>query len=268
MERECKTLNLDECRTRADCSTRKKPKSDELMCLKKAVRAAKEEKPVVARKEAAKPRAASMTAAHKAQILDARAKLPFVSSNSNGSFCVGMTEKDCGKAKVACLWNKEAKDGTKAHCGRRPHGTKADMDALHEFNAFNYNKYREDLEEVEKPRELTPEEIKQARWARAAASANANAAAARAARKGMTDLCAGMVETDCKKPSVQMACKWTKPSKDGKRKGFCGKRTDSNLESAATAKEMAKKFAELDKKKVALLYGGKSDPVLRLFYGY
>jgi hypothetical protein len=170
-----------------------------------------------------------------------------------------MNQLDCDKAKTACNWTKESADGKrKAHCGMRTHGTKYEsMDALRAFNAKTYK---------EEPRELTPEEIKQARWAKAAASANANAAAARSARKGFDELCAGLKETDCKKPSVQMSCKWTNPSGDGKRKGYCSKRTDSNLQSAVTKKEMDKKFAELDKKKVS--YGGESDPVLRLFYGY
>lgn len=120
MNRECKILNLDECRTREDCSTRKKPKSEDLTCVKKAVRAPKlEEAPPLVRKASIVPKAPRMTAAHKADILEKRAKLPF---GKNGSFCVGMTESDCGKAKTACHWIKEASDGTKAHCGKRTEG--------------------------------------------------------------------------------------------------------------------------------------------------
>ena len=259
MNRDCKTLNLDECRTRADCSTRKKPKSEDLTCFKKAVRAPQlEAAPTLVRKASIVPKAPRMTAAHKAEILEKRAKLPF---GKNGSFCVGMTEADCGKAKTACNWTKESADGKrKAHCGMRGETKYESMPDLRAFNARRYQ------EEVQAARELTPEEIKQARWAKAAASANANSAAARSARKAFDELCADMKETDCMKPSVQMSCKWSKASSDGKRKGYCSKRTDLNLESAATKKEMDKKFAELDKKKVS--YGGESDPVLRLFYGY
>ena len=250
MNRECKTLNLDECRTRADCGTRKKPKSDDLMCVKKVVRAPKAAAP---KAEAAK---------------DPR-------KGKSGSFCAGMTEEDCGKAKTACLWIKKSADGKitgNPYCRARPETSYKGMDELSKFNAFNFKKYEED-EKADQPKiELSENAKRAARWAQAYNSSNANVAAARAARKGMTDVCAGMTEVVCKKPSVQVACKWTSASDDGKRKGYCGKRTDSNLQSKDTAKEMAKKFAELNKKKVAygenVVHGGKSDPVLRLFYGY
>ncbi len=56
-----------------------------------------------------------------------RPKLAF---GSKGSLCVGMTESDCGKAKVACQWVKGSADGKrKAHCSRRAE-TKYDMGKL------------------------------------------------------------------------------------------------------------------------------------------
>ena len=271
MERDCKTLNLDECRTRADCGTRKKPKSDDLMCFKKAVRAPKQDvPPPLVRKAAVAPKAPRMTAAHKAELRDDRPKLAF---GKNGSLCAGMTETDCGKAKTACNWVKESKDGTKAYCGMRTHGTKYEgMPELSKFNAFNFKKYKDDEKADEPKIELSENAKRAARWGQAYNSSNANVAAARAARKGITNICAGMTEVVCKKPSVQVACKWTKASADGKKKAYCSTRTDSNLTSTETAKEMAKKFAELNKKKVAygenVVHGGESDPVLRLFYGY
>ena len=258
MDRDCKTLNLDQCRTRADCGTRKKPKSEDLICVKKGVRAPKlEAAPALVRKASIVPKAPRMTVAHKAELRNDRPKLAF---GKDGSLCAGMNVTDCSKAKTACHWIKEASDGTKAHCGRRGDTKYESMKDLRAFNARRYQ------EEVQAARELTPEEIRQARWAKAAASANANAATAAASRKGFAELCSGLKETDCMKPSVQMACKWSKASVDGKRKAYCSERTDSNLLSAATKKEMDKKFAELNKKQVS--YGGKSDPVLRLFYGY
>jgi hypothetical protein len=239
MNRDCKTLNLDECRTRPDCSTRKKTKSEELTCVKKAVRAPKlEAAPALVRKTSIVPKAPRMTAAHKAELRDARPKLAF---GKNGSLCLGMTETDCGKAKTACNWIKESADGKrKAHCGMRTHGTKYEsMDAL---SAFNSKKYEEE------PRELTPEEIKQARWAKAAASANSVPRSA--LPFGKDSLCVGMKETDCVKSKP---CQWTKQSKDGKRKAHCGRR----IEDKSTV------F-----KGVGTKVGGESDPVLRLFYGY
>lgn len=241
MNRECKILNLDECRTREDCSTRKKPKSEDLTCVKKAVRAPKlEEAPSLVRKASIVPKAPRMTAAHKADILEKRAKLPF---GKNGSFCVGMTEADCGKAKTACNWTKESADGKrKAHCGMRGETKYESMPDLRAFNARRYQ------EEVQAARELTPEEIKQARWAKAAASVNS--VSRPALPFGKDSLCVGMKETDCVKSKP---CQWTNQSKDGKRKAHCGRRT----EGKGTVFQG-----------VGTKVGGESDPVLRLFYGY
>lgn len=225
MNRDCKVLNLDECRTREDCSTRKKPKSEEVVCYKKPVRVPKEEKPVVPIRSStnvSKVVAPRMTAAKKAAILavnsSARPKLPF---GKDGSFCVGMSETDCGKAKTACMWTKESKDGKrKAHCSRRSE-TKYNSNTLKALNTKKVS-YGDDEEEYVAPveRELTAEEIKQARWARAAASVNS------AARPKLPfgkdgSLCVGMSEKDCVKSKP---CMWTKASADGKRKAHCGRR--------------------------------------------
>jgi hypothetical protein len=251
MEPECKTLKQpcperctsvkpDKCRAKSGQAVGYVPKDK------------RPTKPVAAAAAAAaKPRAASMTAAHKAQILDARPKLPF---GSKGSLCVGMGKSDCDKAKVACHWISESKDGKrKAHCGRLGETDYKSMNTLRPLNTFNYHE-DEDDEKADQPI-VNPRR-----------SAAANVEPARAPRMTMTDLCAGMVETDCKKPSVQMACKWTNPSKNGKKEGYCGKRTDSNLESAPTAKEMAKKFAELDKKSVVYAQNGGKLQLGRYFY--
>ena len=259
MERECKTLNLDECRTRADCSTRKKPKSDDLMCFKKPVRAPKQDMPpALVRKAAVAPKAPRMTAAHKAELRDDRPKLAF---GKNGSFCVGMTEKDCGKAKVACQWTEEATDGTKAHCGRRPHGTKADMDALRKFNTFNYEKYGDDSDEddekygepIVNPRRSANDAAHKA----AILEKRAKLPFVRNSSKG--SFCVGMTEKDCGKAKV--ACHWIKASADGKREAHCGRRvqTDYDMDSVENVNSKSVAYAQ---------NGGKSDPVLRLFYGY
>jgi hypothetical protein len=214
MNRECKILNLDECRTRSDCATRKKPKSEELMCYKKPVR---EEKPVVQKpiSNTPKVRAPSMTAARRAAILATenvqRSKLPF---GKEGSFCANMTEKDCGKAKIACHWIKESADGKrKAHCGRRTETKYDSMNALHTFNSKKYQ---------EEPVEMSPEEIKQARWAKAAAAVNTMERPKLPFGKDGS-FCVGMSETDCGKAK---SCRWTKASADGKRKGHCGRRAE------------------------------------------
>jgi hypothetical protein len=238
MNRDCKTLNLDECRTRADCSTRKKTKSEDLTCVKKAVRAPKQEAaPALVRKASIVPKAPRMTAAHKAELRNDRPKLPF---GKEGSLCVGMSESDCAKSKTSCNWIKGSADGKrKAHCGRRDDTKYESMNTL---RAFNSKKYEEEVHE------LTPEEIKQARWAKAAASANS--VPRPALPFGKDSLCVGMKETDCVKSKP---CQWTKQSKDGKRKAHCGRR----IEDKSTV------F-----KGVGTKVGGESDPVLRLFYGY
>jgi hypothetical protein len=238
MNRECKTLNLDECRTRADCGTRKKPKSDDLMCVKKPVRAPKQDvSPPLARKASVAPKAPRMTAAHKAEIVSERPKLAF---GKKGSFCVGMSESDCGKAKTACHWTNKSEDGkrtVKAHCGRR---AETSYEGMAELSKFNSKRYYDE--------ELSPEEIKQARWAKAAASVNS--VSRPALPFGKDSLCVGMKETDCVKSKP---CQWTKESKDGKRKAHCGRR----IEGKGTVFQG-----------VGTKVGGKSDPVLRLFYGY
>jgi hypothetical protein len=149
-----------------------------------------------------------------------------------------MNEEDCGKAKTACNWTKQSADGKrKAHCGMRGETKYSSMPDLRAFNAKKYK------EEVQAARELTPEEIKQARWAKAAESVETVRAKLPFGKNG--SFCVGMTESDCSK--AKAACQWTKASADGKkeRKAHCGRRVD---------------------KKVS--YGGESDPVLRLFYGY
>ena len=203
------------------------------MCVKKAVRAPKQEAPpALVRKASIVPKAPRMTAAHKAELRSDRPKLPF---GNQGSFCVGMNETDCGKAKTACQWTKASADGKrKAHCGMRGETKYESMDTLRAFNAFNSKKYEEER------RELTPEEIKQARWAKAAEWEEPARVKLPFGKNG--SLCVGMTESDCGK--AKKACQWTKASADGKRKAHCGRRVDK------------------------VSHGGESDPVLRLFYGY
>jgi len=232
MNRDCKVLNLDECRTREDCATRKKPKSDELMCYKKLVRSAKEEQPVLPRKSSVNSaaKAPRMTAAKKAAILEVEAaprpKLPF---GSQGSLCVDMNETDCLKAKGACQWTRQSADGKrKAHCGKRSE-TKYDMARLSKLNApFNYNKYREDVDAPVRPAKAENAEPKANRMTAAhKAELRGDRAPLPFGSKG--SLCLGMNESDCGKAKV--SCQWTKESKDGKRKAHCGRRinTQANL---------------------------------------
>ena len=246
---DCKTLKLDECHTRSDCNTRKKPKSDDLTCYKKPVRAPKDAQRPLARKPAVEPKAHRMTAARKAEILDNRPKLAF---GDKGSFCVGMSESDCGKAKTACHWTNKSEDGkrtVKAHCGRRAETSYEGMPELSKFNSNRYYKEEDEEDEDNKEdEELSPEQIKQARWNAAARSANS--VPRPALPFGKDSLCVGMKETDCVKSKP---CQWTKESKDGKRKAHCGRR----IEGKGTVFQS-----------VGTKVGGKRDPVLRLFYGY